>query len=46
MIRIVGGIGPYAGIDLLKNIFDNTLAKKYFFKKALIFFKRGYPNRK
>lgn len=28
MIGIVGGVGPYAGIDLLKNIFDNTLAKK------------------
>lgn len=28
MIGIVGGIGPYAGIDLLKTIYDNTLAKK------------------
>lgn len=28
MIGIVGGVGPYAGIDLLKNIFDNTLAKR------------------
>lgn len=28
MIGIVGGVGPYAGIDLLKNIYDNTLAKK------------------
>lgn len=27
MIGIVGGVGPYAGIDLMKNIFDNTLAK-------------------
>ncbi len=26
MIGIVGGIGPYSGIDLLKKIFDNTLA--------------------
>ncbi len=26
MIGIVGGIGPYAGIDLLKKVFDNTLA--------------------
>lgn len=26
MIGIVGGVGPYAGIDLLKNIYDNTLA--------------------
>lgn len=24
MIGIVGGVGPYAGIDLLKKIFDNT----------------------
>lgn len=28
MIGIVGGVGPYAGIDLLKNIFDNTLANR------------------
>src|SRR5690554_3698735 len=28
MIGIVGGVGPYAGIDLLKNIYDNTIAKK------------------
>lgn len=28
MIGIVGGVGPYAGIDLLKNIYDNTLANK------------------
>lgn len=28
MIGIVGGVGPYAGIDLLKNIYDNTLAQK------------------
>lgn len=27
MIGIVGGVGPYSGIDLLKKIFDNTLAK-------------------
>ena len=26
MIGIVGGIGPYAGLDLLKKVFDNTLA--------------------
>lgn len=26
MIGIVGGVGPYAGIDLLDNIFGNTLA--------------------
>lgn len=26
MIGIVGGIGPYSGIDLLKKVFDNTLA--------------------
>jgi aspartate racemase len=26
MIGIVGGVGPYAGIDLLKNIFENTKA--------------------
>lgn len=28
MIGIVGGVGPYAGLDLLKKIFDNTRAKK------------------
>jgi aspartate racemase len=27
MIGIVGGVGPYAGLDLAKNVFDNTLAK-------------------
>lgn len=26
MIGIVGGIGPYAGIDLLRKVYDNTLA--------------------
>lgn len=26
MIGIVGGVGPYAGIDVLKNIFDSTIA--------------------
>lgn len=26
MIGIVGGVGPYSGIDLLKKVFDNTLA--------------------
>jgi aspartate racemase len=26
MIGIVGGVGPYAGVDLTKNVFDNTLA--------------------
>ena len=26
MIGIVGGVGPYAGLDLAKNIFDNTIA--------------------
>jgi len=26
MIGIVGGIGPYSGLDLLKKVFDNTLA--------------------
>jgi len=26
MIGIVGGMGPYAGLDLLKKIYDNTLA--------------------
>ena len=27
MIGIVGGVGPFAGVDLLKKIFDNTLAE-------------------
>ena len=26
MIGIVGGVGPYAGIDLLKKVYDNTVA--------------------
>jgi aspartate racemase len=26
MIGIVGGVGPYAGLDLMKKVFDNTLA--------------------
>ncbi len=26
MIGIVGGVGPYAGLDLAKNVFDNTQA--------------------
>jgi aspartate racemase len=26
MIGIIGGIGPYAGLDLVRNIFDQTLA--------------------
>jgi aspartate racemase len=26
MIGIVGGVGPYAGLDLLKKIYDNTIA--------------------
>ncbi len=26
MIGIVGGVGPYAGIDLLKKVYDNTIA--------------------
>lgn len=26
MIGIVGGVGPYAGLELVRNIFDNTLA--------------------
>lgn len=26
MIGIVGGIGPYAGVDLLKKVFDHTVA--------------------
>ncbi len=28
VIGVVGGIGPYAGIDLVRNIFDNTIAHK------------------
>jgi aspartate racemase len=28
MIGIVGGVGPYAGLDLMKKIFDSTLAEK------------------
>ena len=28
MIGIVGGVGPYAGLDLVKKIFDQTLAGK------------------
>ena len=28
MIGIIGGVGPYAGIDLVKKIFDQTFAKK------------------
>lgn len=28
MIGIVGGVGPYAGLDLMKKIFDQTLARK------------------
>ena len=28
MIGIVGGMGPYAGIDLIKKIFDLTITKK------------------
>jgi aspartate racemase len=28
VIGVVGGIGPYAGIDLVKKIFDQTLATK------------------
>ena len=28
MIGIVGGIGPYAGLDLLRKVFDNTIAGK------------------
>lgn len=27
MIGIVGGLGPYAGLDLMKKVFDNTLAR-------------------
>ncbi len=27
MLGIVGGVGPYAGLDLAKNVFDNTIAK-------------------
>ena len=26
MIGIVGGVGPYAGVDLLRKVFDNTIA--------------------
>jgi aspartate racemase len=26
MIGIVGGVGPYAGLDLMKKVFENTLA--------------------
>ena len=26
MIGIVGGVGPYAGLDLLRKLLDNTLA--------------------
>lgn len=28
MIGIVGGVGPYAGIDLLKKVYDNTIANR------------------
>ena len=28
MIGIVGGVGPYAGLDLLQNVFDQTAADK------------------
>lgn len=35
MIGIVGRIGPYARIDLLKNIFDNTLAKNEIYKNYI-----------
>ncbi len=28
MIGIVGGVGPYAGIDLLKKVYDNTMATR------------------
>ena len=27
IIGIVGGVGPYAGIDLVRKIFDQTIAK-------------------
>ena len=27
MIGIVGGVGPYAGVDLLKKVYDNTIAE-------------------
>jgi len=27
MIGIVGGVGPYAGLDLMHKVFDNTLAR-------------------
>ena len=26
MIGIVGGVGPYAGLDLMRKVFDQTLA--------------------
>ena len=25
-IGVIGGVGPYAGIDLVKKVFDNTIA--------------------
>ena len=28
MIGIVGGVGPYAGLDLLRKVFDNTMAEQ------------------
>jgi aspartate racemase len=28
MIGIVGGVGPYAGLDLLRKVYDNTVAGK------------------
>jgi aspartate racemase len=28
MIGIVGGVGPYAGLDLLRKVFDNTVSGK------------------
>ena len=28
MIGIVGGVGPYAGLDLLRKVFDNTIARR------------------
>lgn len=27
MIGIVGGVGPHAGLDLMKKVFDHTLAR-------------------
>ncbi len=27
MIGIVGGVGPYAGLDLMRKVFDNTLSR-------------------